>query len=120
MSEWKLEPDAIYGIVTDVLTEAGDLQVAIKPHHAEAVETGLGWGGGVLAPLREAVVDYAGMQGERLVAIGALIYVGVGGLSRAVRTYNNANEEMFERVQERMLEHAGSPITPIDLPDRTH
>jgi hypothetical protein len=108
MTQWRIEPSGVQGILRDVDATAAELGTALKPETFQGVLDGLTWGGGLTADVPTAVNAVLQDQSANLQNISNRINAAVVGVSNAVIAYNNGQNEMAGTYQTELVRSAES------------
>ena len=108
MTHWRLTPDRIKAILTDVNTRSEELGEALTESRFQGILDGLTWGAPFTDEVPAAVNALLGDQATNLTNIGNRINAGTVGVANAVIAYNNGQEEMCGTYQAELLKSAES------------
>lgn len=106
MTQWRIQPSGVQGILTDVDARAAELGEALTDRAFQGVLDGLTWGGGLTADVPAAVNAVLGDQSTNLQNIGNRINAAVVGVSNAVIAYNNGQQDMAGTYQTELVRSA--------------
>lgn len=106
MTRWELDVPAIRRVIKTTESDRDDLSTAIREKDTLAIEEGLGWGGPLLDPLREAVGALMVTQGEDVMTIRNHVAAGILGLTNATLAYRSGQTQMLDTLQREMLRSA--------------
>ena len=105
---WKIDPAGVNGILTSVGTEQQGLVAALGEGEFEAIFTGIGEAGGLIAEVPKALKALIMNQKSNLQAVTNRIAAGTNGVANAVGSYNRGQEAMAGEFQRQMVASASS------------
>jgi hypothetical protein len=108
MSQWRIDPSGVQGVLTDVTADNDELAKALKEEKFQAILDGLLWGGAITQEVPTAVNRVLGDQSTNLKNIGNRITAGLIGVANAVIAYNNGQQDMSATYQSELLKSAES------------
>ena len=105
---WKIDPAGVNGILTSVGTEQQGLVAALGEGEFEAIFTGIGEAGGLIAKVPKALQALMENQKSNLQAVTNRVAAGTNGVANAVVSYNQGQEAMAGEFQRQMVASASS------------
>ncbi|MDO5052568.1 MAG: DUF6507 family protein [Pseudoclavibacter sp.] len=107
MTQWRIDPAGVHGVLSRVQAEQDGLAEALGESAATAVFSGLEGGGVFTAEVPNAVAELLSDQQHNLIVIRNRIGAGALGVMNATISYNRGQEEMVGEFQREMLEASG-------------
>ena len=108
MTSWKIDPVGVEGILTSVGAEQQGLVAALGEGEFEAVFTGIGEAGGLIAEVPKALKALMENQKSNLQTVTNRVAAGTNGVANAVVSYNRGQEAMAGEFQRQMVASASS------------
>ncbi|MDO5066531.1 MAG: DUF6507 family protein [Propionibacteriaceae bacterium] len=99
MSEWKINPAGVKGVLESAREARGELAKAMNPEAVDAAVAGLAWCPQLSAGITDAVVRILEAHAENFRAIGDHVDAGIVGVTAAANTYLDAQAEMDAKVR---------------------
>ena len=107
MSEWRIDPEGVRGVVEQVQGYHEGLSGVFSEGRVGAVNDGFGWGSWVTVSVAEAVAALLSRHEEGLTEIRNSITAGKVGTVAATTAYVQGQEEMAGVFQQEMVQAAG-------------
>jgi len=108
MSQWRINPSGVQGILTTVGTDSGELQNELTEAKFTEVFEGLTWGGALTQDVPVAVQSLLNDQNNNLSNVVNRITAARLGVTNATIAYNNGQEEAAGTFQSEALAAAES------------
>ena len=105
---WKIDPAGVKGILTSVGTEQETLIAVLGEGEFEAIFTGIGEAGGLIAEVPKALQALMENQKSNLQAVTNRVAAGTNGVANAVGSYNRGQDAMAGEFQRQMVASASS------------
>ena len=105
---WKIDPAGVNGILTSVGTEQETLIAVLGEGEFEAIFTGIGEAGGLIAEVPKALQALMENQKSNLQAVTNRVAAGTNGVANAVGSYNRGQDAMAGEFQRQMVASASS------------
>ena len=105
---WKIDPAGVKGILTSVGTEQETLIAVLGEGEFEAIFTGIGEAGGLIAEVPKALQALMENQKSNLQAVTNRVAAGTNGVANAVDSYNRGQDAMAGEFQRQMVASASS------------
>ena len=105
---WKIDPAGVNGILKQVGAEQQGLVAALGEGEFEAIFTGIGEAGGLIAEVPKALQALMENQKSNLQAVTNRVAAGTNGVANAVVSYNQGQEAMAGEFQRQMVASASS------------
>ena len=105
---WKIDPAGVKGILTGVGTEQETLIAVLGEGEFEAIFTGIGEAGGLIAEVPKALQALMENQKSNLQAVTNRVAAGTNGVANAVGSYNRGQDAMAGEFQRQMVASASS------------